>query len=275
MRLTLLSSTGQPQTARGDLAVTLGSSSPAGTFSTSPTGPWSPTLTLTIAAGAGTSPDFYYLDTRAGAQLLTASAAGVTSGTQTVTVTPGPLASLVVSPASATVRTRAAIAITASGKDTFGNTLPVSAAWSLTPPTYGKLTPRTGPATTLTTLRATGQASVTATVGALSATAAVRVNPSRLRIAYVTYRPRSRFVLVTVSAVDSAGRPISRAAVSVLVRLGDRRYFTGRGTTGAAGKTVVRMPVRAAGCFRTTIRAVSAPGFAWDGRTPMNRYCRR
>jgi hypothetical protein len=275
MRLTLLSSTGQPLTARSDLAVTLGSSSPAGTFSTSPTGPWSPTLTLTIAAGAGTSPDFYYLDTRAGAQLLTASAAGVTSGTQTVTVTPGALASLVVSPTSATVRTRAAIAVTASGKDTFGNALPVSAAWSLTPPIYGKLTPRTGPATTLTTLRATGQASVTATVGALSATAAVRVNPSRLRIASVTYRPRSRFALVTVNAVDSAGRPISRAAVSVLVRLGDRRYFTGRGTTGAAGKSVVRMPVRAAGCFRTTIRAVSAPGFAWDGHTPTNRFCRR
>ena len=275
MRLTLLSSTGQPLTARTDLAVTLGSSSPAGTFSTSPTGPWSPTLTLTIAAGAGTSPDFYYLDTRAGAQLLTASAAGVTSGTQTVTVTPGALASLVVSPTSATVRTRAAIAVTASGKDTFGNALPVSAAWSLTPPIYGKLTPRTGPTTTLTTLRTTGQASVTATVGALSATAAVHVNPSRLRIASVTYRPRSRFALVTVNAVDSSGRPISRATVSVLVRLGDRRYFTGRGTTGAAGKSVVRMPVRAAGCFRTTIRAVSAPGFAWDGHTPTNRYCRR
>jgi hypothetical protein len=215
MRLTLLSSTGQPQTARTDLAVTLGSSSPAGTFSTSPTGPWSPTLALTIAAGAGTSPDFYYLDTRAGTQLLTASAAGVTAGTQSVTVTPGALASLVVSPMSAMVRTRATVSVTAAGKDSYGNTLPVSAILSLTPPIYGKLAPRTGPATTLTTLRATGQASVTATVGALSATAAVRVDPSRLRIASITYRPRSRFALVTVNAVDSVGRPISRAAVSV------------------------------------------------------------
>jgi hypothetical protein len=273
MRLTLLSSSGQPQTARAPLAVTLASSSPNGTFSTTPTGPWSPTLGLTIATGAGTSPDFYYLDTRASAQLLTASAEGVTSGTQTETVTPGALASVVVSPKSATVRTRATLPLTAVGLDVYGNALPVSAAWSLAPPVYGKLAPRSGSTTTLTTLRATGVASVTATVGTLSGTAAVRVNPGRLRIASVTYRPRSRYALVTARAVDSVGRPIARATAFVLVRQGDRRYFTGRATTGAAGKTVFRMPVRAAGCFTTTIRAVSAPGFTWDGRTPANRYC--
>ena len=215
MRLTLLSSSGQPQTARTPVPVTLSSSSPSGTFSTTPAGPWSPTLVLTIAAGAGTSPDFYYLDPRAGAQLLTAGSPGVTSGTQTITVTPGAPASLVVTPKSATVRTRSAIALTAVGKDSFGNTVPVSAAWSLTPAIYGKLAPRTGSTTTLTTLRATGQASATATAGVLSGGAVVRVTPGRLGIASISYRPRPGAALVTVRAVDTAGRPISRAAVAV------------------------------------------------------------
>ena len=98
MHLTLLSSSGQPQANPSPLTVTLGSSSANGTFSTSPSGPWSPTLTLTIPAGTGTSPDFYYLDTRAGSALVTASATGATSGTQTETITPGPLAGVAVNP---------------------------------------------------------------------------------------------------------------------------------------------------------------------------------
>lgn len=275
MHLTLLSSSGQPQANPSPLTVTLGSSSANGTFSTSPSGPWSPTLTLTIPAGTGTSPDFYYLDTRAGSVLVTASATGATSGTQTETITPGPLAGVAVNPKSVTLSTRKSVQLTAVGKDTYGNTLPVSASWSLAPPAVGKLSPKTGPTTTLTTLRATGAASVTATVGTLSATAAVRINPGRLRIRSITYRRRSGVVLVTSNAVDAADRPISRTAISVLVRLGQRRTFTGRATTGAAGKATFRVPVRAPGCYVTTIRAVSAPGFTWDRRTPRNRYCRR
>ena len=78
--------------------------------------------------------------------MLTAAAAGVTSGTQTVTVTPGALASVVVSPKSAMVRTRAdGLSSRRSARDAYGNTVPVSAAWSLTPPIYGTLAPRTGP----------------------------------------------------------------------------------------------------------------------------------
>lgn len=275
MHLTLLSSSGQPQANPSPLTVTLGSSSANGTFSTSPSGPWSPTLTLTIPAGTGTSPDFYYLDTRAGSALVTASATGATSGTQTETITPGALAGVAVNPKSVTLSTRKSVQLTAVGKDTYGNTLPVSASWSLAPPAMGKLSPKTGPTTTLTTLRATGAASVTATVGTLSAAAVVRINPGRLRIRSITYRRRSGVVLVTSSAVDATDRPISRAAISVLVRLGQRRTFTGRATTGAAGKATFRVPVQAPGCYVTTIRAVSAPGFTWDRRTPRNRYCRR
>ena len=278
MRLTLLRSSGQPMTTPVPLAVTLSSSSSAGTFSTSPTGPWSKTLALAIAAGTGTSGDFYYLDTRAGSQLLTASAEGATSGTQTVTVTPGAVASLAVTPKAAIVRTRATLPVTAVGRDSFGNTLAVSATWSLTPPTFGKISPRTGPTTRVTTFRQTGEARVTAAVstgaGTISGTAALHVRPDRLNIRSITYRPRAGAALVTVSAVDSAGRPVSRAVISVFVRSNGRRTFSARAATGAAGKATLRVPVGDSGCLRTTIRGVSTAGFTWDGRTPGNRYCR-
>jgi hypothetical protein len=150
----------------------------------------------------------------------------------------------------------------------------VSASWSIAP-VVGKLSPRTGPKTTLTTLRVTGAASVTATVGTLSETAPVRITPGRLRIPSITYRGRSGFAVIAVRAADSAQRPISRTAVSIAFRLGGRKVFTGRATTGAAGKATFRVRVRATGCYVTTVRAVSSPGFTWDRHTPRNRYCRR
>jgi len=278
MRLTLLSSSGQPITTPVPLAVTLSSSSSAGAFSTSPAGPWSKTLVLAIAAGTGTSADFYYLDTSAGSQLLTASAEGATSGTQTVTVTPGALASVAVTPRSAIVRTRGTSPLTAVGRDSYGNTLAVSATWSLTPPTFGKVSPRTGSTIEVTTFRQTGEATVTAAVstgaGTISGIAALHVRPDRLKIRSITYRPRAGAALVTVNAVDSGSRPVSRAVISVFVRTDGRRTFSARATTGAAGKATFRVPLRNGGCLRTTIRGLSAAGFTWDGRTPGNRYCR-
>jgi hypothetical protein len=279
MSLALTTSTGQPRTTRAPLVVTLISSSPQGTFSTSAAGPWSPTLSLTIAAGAGTSGEFFYLDTRAGSQLLTASAEGATSGTQTVTVTPGPLVSLAVTPASATVRARATQQFAAAGSDSFGNAFPVSATWSLAPPSIGTIAPAAGSTTTFTALRALGEGTLSAAVGTetgtLSAAAAINVTPGRLRIGSIGYRAHKRLLFVTVTALDTAGRPIPRAVVSILVRRDGRRYYSARAATGAAGRTVFRMPAPLrGGCLSTSLRRVSAAGFTWDGHAPGNRFCR-
>jgi hypothetical protein len=75
------------------LTVSLTSSSPEGRFSTSPTGPWMPTLTVTIPAGSDTAPSVYYTDTLAGSPVLTASALGTDSGTQAeiVAIAPPPV----------------------------------------------------------------------------------------------------------------------------------------------------------------------------------------
>jgi hypothetical protein len=278
MRLALTTSSGQPLAAKSPLTVTLSSTSPQGTFSTSPNGPWSTTLSLTFVAGASTSEDFYYLDTRAGSQVLTASADGVTSGTQTVMVTPGPVVSLAVTPASATIRARATQELAAAGADSYGNVFPVTVAWSLSPASIGTIAPSTGSTTTFVAFRTPGEATITAVFGTeagpISAAATIRVVPARLRIGSIRYRKSKGVALVNVTTIDALGRPISRAAVTVLVRRDGRRHFSARATTGAAGRTVFRVPVRVGGCFTTAIARASAVGFLWDGRTPKNRYCR-
>ena len=66
MRVNLGTSSGLPTSTPTPVAVALSSTSEQGGFSTSPAGPWSRTLSVTIAAGTGLSADFYYRDTRAG-----------------------------------------------------------------------------------------------------------------------------------------------------------------------------------------------------------------
>jgi hypothetical protein len=278
MSLTLVTSTGLAVTTPGPLLVTLSSSSPSGTFSTNPAGPWSSTLSLTIAPGTGTSPGFYHLDTLAGSHTLTATAGEATSGTQTVTITPGAVAAVAVTPAATTVRARASQTFAASGSDVYGNALPVSALWTVAPPALGAVKPRTGSTTTFTAGRTLGGGTVTATVtteaATVSASASVTVVAGRLRIGSIRYRGLERTVLVAATAVDAAGRPISRATISVLVRRDGRRHLAARATTGAAGRAVIRVPARRGGCFTVLVRRVSAAGFIWDGRTPRNRFCR-
>jgi hypothetical protein len=68
-----------------DTAVQISSSSPGGSFSTSPTGPWTPTLNLIVPAGS-TNASFHMLDTQPGTPTVTASV-GATSATQIEVVT--------------------------------------------------------------------------------------------------------------------------------------------------------------------------------------------
>ena len=278
MTLSVVGSSGTPLVTAAPVTVTLTSSSARGTFSTSPSGPWSPTLSLTIAAGTSSSSAFYYLDMRAGSPVLTASAAGVTRGTQTETIIPGLAVSLTVTPASATVPAHAKRQFTAVGRDSLGNAFPVSVTWSLTPAAIGTIAPTTGITTTFTASRILGEGTLTATLttatGTLSADAAIEVAPGRLRIESIRYRKGTRrLAYVTITARDGKGLSISSAVVSVVVKRGKHTHFTKRATTGPAGRTTFRMPFRNGGCFIATVERANARGFVWDGRTPRNRFC--
>ena len=280
MSLSLGTSSGLPATSTTSLAVTLSSSSPRGAFSTSPAGPWTSTLALTIAAGTSTTSPFYYLDTRAGSHTLTATAAGATSGTQTVTVTPGPVVTLS-GQAPTRHRQRAPIAtVRGNGRDAHGNPVVASATWTLTRPVLGS--PRADDGERDDVHRGAGSRDAArwwqrsrARWGRSPRLPRLRVVPAKLRIRSIRYRGRANSLLVSVNAVDPAGRAISGAAVNLLVLRDGKRHIFHRARTGPAGRTTFGVPARRGRCFTATVRNVTARGFLWDGRTPPNRFCRR
>lgn len=278
MSLKLVTRSGRAMTTATPLVLTLGSSSASGAFATSPAGPWSSTLPLTIAPGTGTSAGFYYQDTEAGSHVLTAVGVGTTTGSLTVTVGSGAVISLAVTPVSAPVPVRSSQSFTALGTDSFGNAVPVSARWSLEPSALGTVAPKVGSETTFSAGRSPGSGTVVASVatptGIVSATADLEVVPAELRIRSIRLKGKKKAMLVRVLVVDESGKPVSRAAVSVVVRRASRPFFSARKTTGAAGGASYRIQTRRGGCFTTTVKRISAVGFRWDGRTPRNRFCR-
>ena len=280
MTIALLTSAGTPQVAIGPVTVTLSSSSPQGVFSTAPTGPFTPTLTLTILPGSNAAGPFYYQDTKAGAPLITAAAAGITSGTQTETVLPGPVVGVSVKPTAATVGAGTPQTFAVLGVDSFGNSVPAIAAWSLDPAGLGRLKPATGPTTTFTAGGRAGTGTITAAVtvatGALTASARVTVKPGRLQVASVRYGVGKGTILVTVTVLDSGRRPVEGAVVSVVVRRRGYGYFSGRMATAVNGRAIFRMlRKKGKGCFRTTVTRASALGYVlWRGATPDNRFCK-
>ncbi len=254
------------------VAVTLRSNSAQGTFSLGPLGPWTATLTLNVSSAApGT---FYYRDTRAGTHTLTASAAGVTAGTQTISVAAGPAAKLAVTPASAQVRARGTVGLRATSTDEFGNPTATVVRWRVTPAALGSVRIDDRGRAVFTAGRLLGAGTVTATSGTVSSTSRITVRAATLHIGPVAFQAGTRSLRIVLSAVDGARRPVSATSVGIVVRLNEARYFSGRARTGAAGKVGFRMPI-APGCFTVTVTRASAPGFAWNGKSPRNRFCRR
>jgi hypothetical protein len=164
------------------LAVSLGSSSPRGLFSSSPGGPWASTVKLVVPPGGVTSPAFYYVDTASGHPVLSARAAGTGSGAQTETITPGTLVRVTVSPSSVSVASRRKQTFSAQGADAHGNAVPMTGAtWTVAPARLGALSPSSGGRTTFTAGSAAGGGSVVATAAGVSGRALIRVTaaPSR------------------------------------------------------------------------------------------------
>jgi hypothetical protein len=253
--------------------VTLRSSSPGGAFSTSPAGPWTPSLALTLSPGAVLT--FSYRDTRAGRATLQASAPGTTQATRDVAIVAGPTARVSVSPPSRDVRARGEAAFRSTATDAFGNVAPTGVTWSLTPPSIGRLVQARGDSVVFRAGRVVGRATVTGTAkgGTASSSAAVVIRPGALRIAPIAFRRTSEGVEATLKAIDGARRPISQTALTVVVQLDGRRVARARAVTGPAGKSRVPAPA-GAGCYTVFVTRAVAQGFVWNGKTPRNRFCR-
>jgi hypothetical protein len=255
------------------VTVTLRTSSPGGTFSTSAAGPWTPSLALSVTPGAVTT--FHYRDTRAGAAVLTATAPGTTQASRELTVVAGAAARVAVTPGSREVRARGEVTFTGTATDAFGNAASAGLTWSVSPPTLGTVVRGRGAVATFRAARVLGSGTVTATAngGTLSGSATVVVRPAALRLA-ATFRGMSRSVQVALAATDAQGRPVPQAALAFAVRLDGRRVARTRAVTGAAGKARLSVPA-ATGCYTVVVTRAVAQGFVWNGRTPRTRLCRR
>ena len=190
---------------------------------------------MTIPAGSNVAGPFFYQDTQAGSPVLTAAAAGVTSGTQTETVLPGPITGVSVKPSSSTVAAAGSLTFAAFGVDSFGNVVPAAAGWSLDPGGLGKIVSQG--ATAIFTAGARGGAGrVTATItgpsGPLSATASVTVRPGRIAVSSIRYGIGRNAILVSATVVNGAKRPVSSAVVRLIVRRNGYRVFPGAETDG-------------------------------------------
>jgi hypothetical protein len=121
---------------------------------------------------------------------IVATCRGITASA-TVIITPGPLATITVTPTPVTLAINATQQFTAVGKDAFGNVVAITPVWSATAggtinATTGLFTAGTTPGTFTNNVKATsgaisGNATVTVTVGPV-ATITVTPNPANLAI---------------------------------------------------------------------------------------------
>ncbi len=267
-----------PSRPQAPVDVALTTSSPSGTFATSPTGPFAPSLVVQLPAGTFATARVFYQDTAAGTATLTASAAGVLASTQAITVSGAAAVSLRIDPASATVPLGGKATFTAIGLDAFGNPIPsLSAAWTLAAGTPGALLPAAGPATTYTASGRIGTGAVVATVatpdGPLTASAPVTVTPPPVvRVSAVRYGVRNRRLHVYVTVVDARGRRVNDAGVTVFLYRNGKLYARASGRTVGGRMTFAR--AASWGVYRAKVKRVVAKGLRWNAKTPPNRFVR-
>jgi hypothetical protein len=269
---------GVPARPAAPVVATFSSSSPTGTFSTSATGPFTPTVGVTLPGGAFGTAQVFYQDTTTGIPTITASGAGVVAAIRSLAVTGAAPTSIRLDPPSATVTTGATATFNAIGRDVLGNEFPVSATWTLAAGTPGTVTPATGPTVTFTAAQRPGTGTVTATIvtptGPLTASATVTVAPPPVvRVAAVRYGVANRRLHVYVTVVDAAGRRVNNASVTVALYREGKVYARAAGRT-VAGRMTFDRPA-SIGTYRTRVTRVVATGLAWDRVTPANSFTKR
>jgi hypothetical protein len=260
------------------VAASVASSSPTGTFSTSPTGPFTPSVGFALPAGAFSTVQLYYQDPTAGTVTLTASGAGVSAGTEQLTVGGAAPVGLRIEPSASTLFTGTSVTLRAVGVDAFGNVTPTAALWTTTPEGVGTLSSASGSTTTFTAGSVSGVAQVTAAIttptGTLTATSSVTVTPPPVvRVSAVRYGVAKKQLHVYVTIVDTRGRRVRDTAVTVALYRNGKVYARAAGTTAAGSMTFVRPA--SIGAYRTKVTRVVASNRSWDGITPANAFLKK
>ena len=192
---------------------------------------------MTIPAGAS-SASFYYTDTLAGAPTISAALTGQAAATQIETVLPGPLAKLALTPAAATVTTKASRSFRATGADAYGNVVVAAPTWSITP-SLGTVSPQTGASTIFKAGTKAGRATLTAAAGTVAAAAVITVTRPAPRVASVRTKMVARHLVVTTRVV-AGGSPAAGVQILLKVRRGSSVVATVLDRTKRDGKLVWR-----------------------------------
>jgi hypothetical protein len=173
---------------------------------------------------------------------------GTISGTSAVVVTPGPLATIVVSPATATLDQGATQQFTAVGKDAHNNTVVITPTWAAT---LGG-TIDAGGLFTAGPTAGTFTDAVSATSGSISGTSTVTVNPGPL--ATIAVSPPNVFIFpsgstqFTAVGKDAGGNVVPIAPVWSVTT-------SGIGTISQTG--LLSVSSTASGTYPNTIVATS------------------
>jgi hypothetical protein len=277
-----------------DSTLTLASSSPTSSFSTTPTGPFTPTLSLSIPAGTNTA-TFYFEDTTAGQPTITSSLNGA-AATQVESIAapaapppppppppPAMLGSLTYTP----VQDRLHVAMElrdATGQPLrgtvrlgilFGGSQIASAVLESAP--NGSLGVTAYPRLRLGCYSVRVQ-NVTVSGHVWNKlfptdTYCVRWLPSS--ISAISFGRRNRHVHVGVRVVDPAGHPLA-ARVALQVMHQGKSYAKAAGRTTSAGWfAVTTRPKlrRGESCFTARVTAVGAPGYRWDKQHATKSFC--
>lgn len=257
------------------VVATIASSSPTGTFATTPAGPFAPTVTVELPAGTFSTAQLYYQDTAAGIATLSASGAGVVTGTQPFTVSGAPPVSLRVDPPTSTVLAGGAVTLRAVGVDRFGNSSPAAVAWTIEPESRGTVSPASGPTASFVASSVPGSGVVTATLttpeASLTATASLVVRPRpSVRVSAIRYGISRGRLLVFTTVVDTRGARVRNAAVTVVLSREGKVVARASGRTTDGRMTFSRALEQ--GAYRARVTRVVVPEFSWSGSTPANGF---
>lgn len=214
------------------------------------------------------------------ADAVTATA-GAISGTATVNVTPGPVATLTVTPNPARLAVGAQQQFTAEGRDAAGNVVAVTPVWSTSNPP-GSINASTGLFTAGNTA-GTFENGVTATVGSLSASATVIVTTGALATITVTPNPETLAVgaqqQFTAVGRDAGGNVVpidpvwSTTNPPGTINAGSG-LFTAGNTAGTFANSVRATQGGISGTASVTVTATPAAGLATITVTPNPRTLR-
>jgi hypothetical protein len=117
-------------------------------------------------------------------------------------------------------------------------------------------------------------AAITTPAGTLTATSSVTVAPPPVvSVSAVRYGVAKKQLHVYVTVVDTRGRRVRDASVTVALYRNGKVYARALGATTGGYMTFTRPA--SIGAYRTKVTRVVASNRAWDGSTPANAFLKK